>query len=107
MMDGGILPAAGRPGQFSRGPVVDVVGLGTEIVECARVRGLIEEHGERFLARVYTPAEVRWCQTRASSTEQFAALWAAKEAVFKSLRMAGRARRGSGRPVPASTATRT
>jgi holo-[acyl-carrier protein] synthase len=69
---------------------VDVVGLGTEIVECARVRALIEEHGERFLARVYTPEEIRWCQSRANATEQFAALWAAKEAVFKSLRLVGR-----------------
>jgi len=69
---------------------VDVVGLGTELVECARVRALIEEHGERFLARVYTPEEVRWCQSRANTTEQFAALWAAKEAVFKSLRLVGR-----------------
>jgi holo-[acyl-carrier protein] synthase len=69
---------------------VDVVGLGTEIVECARVRALIEEHGERFLARVYTPEEIHWCQSRANATEQFAALWAAKEAVFKSLRLVGR-----------------
>jgi holo-[acyl-carrier protein] synthase len=69
---------------------VDVVGLGTEIVECARVRALIEEHAERFLARIYTPGEVRWCQSRPNATEQFAALWAAKEAVFKSLRMVGR-----------------
>ena len=69
---------------------MDVVGLGTEIVECARVRALIEEHAERFLARIYTPDEVRWCQSRPNATEQFAALWAAKEAVFKSLRMVGR-----------------
>lgn len=66
---------------------MDVAGLGTEIVECARVRALIEEHGERFLTRVYTPAEVRWCQSRANATEQFAVLWAAKEAVFKCLRV--------------------
>ena len=69
---------------------MDVVGLGTEIVECARVRALIEEHAERFLSRVYTPAEVRWCQSRPNATEQFAVLWAAKEAVFKSLRLVGR-----------------
>ena len=69
---------------------MDVVGLGTEIVECARVRALIEEHGERFLCRIYTPDEVRWCQSRPNATEQFATLWAAKEAVFKSLRLVGR-----------------
>jgi len=69
---------------------VDAIGLGTEIVECARVRAMIEEHGERFLNRVYTPEEIRWCQSRKNSTEHYAALWAAKEAVFKSLRLAGR-----------------
>jgi len=66
------------------------MGVGTEIVECARVRALIDEHAERFLTRVYTAEEVRWCQSRANATEHFAALWAAKEAVFKSLRVAGR-----------------
>ena len=69
---------------------MDVIGLGTEIVECARVRAMIEEHAERFLTRVYSEEEIRWCQSRKNSTEQFAALWAAKEAVFKALRMAGR-----------------
>jgi holo-[acyl-carrier protein] synthase len=69
---------------------MDILSLGTEIVECARVRAMIEEHGERFLNRVYTPDEIRWCQSRKNSTEHFAALWAAKEAVFKSLRLADR-----------------
>jgi holo-[acyl-carrier protein] synthase len=69
---------------------MDVVGLGTEIVECARVRAMIEEHAERFLTRVYTAEEVRWCQSRANATEHFAAVWAAKEAVFKALRLSTR-----------------
>lgn len=69
---------------------MDVLGLGTEIVECARVRAMIEEHGERFLERVYTADEIRWCQSRKKATEHYAALWAAKEAVFKSLRIVGR-----------------
>ena len=50
---------------------MNIVGLGTEIVECARVRALIDEHAERFLARIYTPEEVRWCQSRPNATEQF------------------------------------
>lgn len=69
---------------------MDVIGLGTEIVECARVRAMIEEHGERFLERIYTPDELRWCQSRKNATEHFAVMWAAKEAVFKCLRVAGR-----------------
>lgn len=69
---------------------MNAIGLGTEIVECARVRAMIEEHGERFLERIYTPDEMRWCQSRKNATEHFAAVWAAKEAVFKCLKVAGR-----------------
>ena len=75
---------------LQKGRAVDIVGLGTEIVECARVRASIDEHAERFLNRVYTPDEIRWCQSRSNATEHFAALWAAKEAVFKCLRVVGR-----------------
>jgi len=64
---------------------MSVVGIGTEIVECLRVGRMIEQHGETFLARVYTAGEIRDCQSRRRATEQFAARWAAKEAVFKSL----------------------
>src|SRR5947209_2982250 len=62
-----------------------VVGIGTEIVECLRVGRMIEQHGEAFLNRVYTAREIRECQGRRRPTEQFAARWAAKEAVFESL----------------------
>jgi holo-[acyl-carrier protein] synthase len=69
---------------------MDILGLGTEIVECARIRAMIEEHGERFLARVYSSEEIRWCQSSKNATECYASLWAAKEAVFKCLRIIGR-----------------
>ncbi len=64
---------------------MDIVGIGTEIVECLRVGRMIEQHGEVFLARVYTEREVRFCQARRRATEHFAARWAAKEAVLKAL----------------------
>jgi holo-[acyl-carrier protein] synthase len=62
-----------------------VVGLGTEIVECARIRRLIEQHGESFLKRAFTDREIKFCQARAKATEFFAAHWVAKEAVLKCL----------------------
>ena len=62
-----------------------IIGIGAEIVECLRIRRMIEKHGELFLTRVYTDAEIRACQDRRQTTEYFAAFWAAKEAVFKSL----------------------
>ena len=63
-----------------------IVGIGTDIVECLRIAQMIERHGELFLERVYTPGEVRYCQRRNQATQHFAARWAAKEAVLKSLR---------------------
>jgi holo-[acyl-carrier protein] synthase len=64
---------------------MDVVGLGTQIVECPRVRKLIDGHGEAFMTKVYTERELVYCRDRTHSTEFYAAIWAAKEAVFRSL----------------------
>lgn len=64
---------------------MEIVGIGTDIVECLRVGRMVEQHGELFLMRVYTEREVRFCQSRRRATEHFAARWAAKEAVLKAL----------------------
>ena len=64
---------------------MEIVGIGTDIVECVRIRRMIEEHGELFLQRVYTDKEIRYCQSRRQATEHFAGRWAAKEAVLKAL----------------------
>lgn len=62
-----------------------IVGIGTQVLECARVRKLIDRHGEAFLRRVYTDREIRACNANPQTTEAFAAAWAAKEAVFRAL----------------------
>ena len=64
---------------------MDIVGIGTQVMECMRVRKLIDQHGESFLQQVYTEREVRFCNGKKNSTEQFSAHWAAKEAVFRCL----------------------
>ena len=64
---------------------MEIVGIGTDIVECLRVGRMVEEHGELFLTRVFTEREVRYCQSRKRATEHFAARWAAKEAILKAL----------------------
>jgi|SRR6516225_6511089 holo-[acyl-carrier protein] synthase len=64
---------------------MEIVGVGTDIVECLRIGRMIERHGELFLTRVYTEREVRYCQERRRATEHFAGRWAAKEAIFKCL----------------------
>jgi holo-[acyl-carrier protein] synthase len=64
---------------------MEIVGIGTDIVECLRIGRMVEEHGELFLNRVYTPREIRYCQARKHATEHFAGRWAAKEAILKCL----------------------
>ncbi len=62
-----------------------IVGIGTDIVECLRIAQMIDRHGELFVNRVYTPAEIRYCQSRKQATQHFAGRWAAKEAILKAL----------------------
>jgi len=62
---------------------MEIVGIGTDIVECLRIARMVEEHGEVFLTRVYTDHEIRYCQARKRAMEHFAGRWAAKEATLK------------------------
>ena len=62
-----------------------IIGVGTDIVDIARIRRMAEEHGERFLQRVFCPAEIAYCFRMADPFPHLAARWAAKEAVVKAL----------------------
>ena len=62
-----------------------IVGIGADLAEVARVRQAIERHGERFLVRVFTPHEIRYCRGHRNAAERFAARFAAKEAAMKAL----------------------
>ena len=64
---------------------MDIIGIGTDIVECVRIGRMIEQHGELFLNRVFTEREIRYCQERKRAVEHFAGRWAAKESVLKAL----------------------
>ena len=63
-----------------------ILGLGTDLVETARLRRMIDDHGERFLDRCFTPAERAYCDKSAKRrVEHLAGRFAAKEAVLKVL----------------------
>jgi holo-[acyl-carrier protein] synthase len=64
---------------------MEIVGIGTDIVECPRIGKKIEQYGELFLRRIYTEPEIRYCQSRKHAIEHFAGRWAAKEAILKAL----------------------
>ena len=69
---------------------MEILGIGTDIIECPRIGKMIEQHGELFLRRVYTEREIRYCQAKKHAIEHFAGRWAAKEAILKALGSAGR-----------------
>jgi holo-[acyl-carrier protein] synthase len=63
-----------------------ILGTGIDMIEIERVAHSIERYGSRFLARVYTPGEIAYCQRkRHNAAESFAARFAAKEAAAKAL----------------------
>jgi holo-[acyl-carrier protein] synthase len=62
-----------------------VLGLGSDLIEIARIEASIERFGARFLERVFTPAEIAYCQSKKQAAESFAARFAAKEAAAKAL----------------------
>ncbi len=64
---------------------MNIIGIGTDIVEVLRIAQMIERHGELFLGRVYTPHEIEYCSSRKAATQHYAGRWAAKEAVLKAL----------------------
>jgi holo-[acyl-carrier protein] synthase len=63
----------------------EILGIGTDITECLRIARMIERHGELFVNRVYTPDEIKYCQSRKQATQHFTGRWAAKEAILKAL----------------------
>ena len=62
-----------------------IVGTGIDIAEVPRIRQAIERFGQRFLDRVFTPGEIRYCDSKANRGERYAARFAAKEAAMKAL----------------------
>lgn len=63
---------------------MSVIGHGIDIVETARIRQMLEEHGQRFLDRCFTPAEQAYCDARTKRRfEHLAGRFAAKEAILK------------------------
>jgi holo-[acyl-carrier protein] synthase len=69
--------------------------VGIDLVSVESIRESIAAHGDRYLARVYTPQELEDCRGRAGGAgpdpERLAARFAAKEAAFKALHVGDQA----------------
>jgi len=63
---------------------MEMVGLGVDICEIARVERAIERH-PTFRDRVFTPEEIAYCDSKARPAESYAGRFAAREATVKAL----------------------
>ena len=62
-----------------------ILGIGSDLVDVARIEQVIARHGERFLTRIFTPAERARAERRANRAATYAKRFAAKEACAKAL----------------------
>ena len=62
---------------------MSVLGIGVDLVECARIQHSLDRFGERFLRRVFTDGEIEYSMSMKFPARHLAARFAAKEAVSK------------------------
>ena len=63
---------------------MDIVGLGVDICEIARMERAISRH-TTLRDRVFTPEEIAYCDSKARPAESYAGRFAAREATIKAL----------------------
>ena len=74
-----------------------ILGIGTDLLDVARMATELEKEGAGFRDTVFTPSEIEYCEAKRHPARHFAARFAAKEALFKAL--AGSASRDFWREV--------
>ena len=62
---------------------MNVISLGTDLIECQRVADVLDRHRDRFLKRMLTDAETAYCHTHRDPVPRIAGRFAAKEAILK------------------------
>jgi holo-[acyl-carrier protein] synthase len=62
-----------------------ILGTGIDLAEVSRIRLAVERYGQRFVDRIYTPAEIAYVERKANRFERYAARFAAKEAGMKAI----------------------
>jgi holo-[acyl-carrier protein] synthase len=62
-----------------------IIGTGVDVVDIARIRRVLEKSENRFISRVFTPAEQQFCNGHRDPAPHYSVRFAAKEALFKAL----------------------
>ena len=62
-----------------------IFGTGLDIIEIDRIKKSLAKYSSRFENKIFTDGEINYCQLQADPGKHFAARFAVKEAVSKSL----------------------
>ena len=62
-----------------------VIGIGIDIIEIDRIKQSVDEYGDQYLKKVYTPGELKYCLAKKNKYQHLAARFAAKEAIYKAI----------------------
>mgnify|MGYP003668928632 CR=1 FL=1 len=62
-----------------------IVGIGTDLIQIERIRGVLQRQGERFARRILKPREYQIFTSRYDQVAFLAKRFAAKEALSKAL----------------------
>jgi holo-[acyl-carrier protein] synthase len=62
-----------------------IYGIGIDIIKIDRMRSAVERWGRRFLEKVFTEQEIRYCYERSDPYPSLAVRFAVKEALIKAI----------------------
>jgi holo-[acyl-carrier protein] synthase len=63
-----------------------IYGIGIDIVDISRIKQAIEKYGERFLGRIFTEYEIKYCEDfKDTKYLHYAARFASKESFSKAI----------------------
>ena len=62
-----------------------ILGSGVDLMEVARFEREVARRGQSLVEELFSAGELAWCRRRRRAAEGYAMVYAAKEALFKSL----------------------
>lgn len=62
-----------------------IIGVGIDILDISRIGRLLTKFPERFRTKVFTKAEIKFCDSRLEYVSSFAKMFALKEATAKAI----------------------
>ena len=62
-----------------------IIGIGVDLIDVRRFESIIYRWQQKFLKRIFTDKEIKYCNTKKHPAQRFATRYAAKQAFIKAL----------------------